>query len=181
MIRDIHDAETERLLDLYLERLALPTDRLRATTDRKTFERWLGRRVSSSLGGAYVFLPRPGDHAILINLPRIDRSKPRSLEVVVAEELVHMRDYLDGDRRRHAKHGHDRIALRVAELTGATLEEIRQALIPPRRRPARYLYACPTCRMTIRRRRRGCWSCARCAPHFDSRHQLELVGAIDDE
>ena len=56
-----------------------------------------------------------------------------------------MRDRLDGDLRRHAKHGHDRIAHRVSALTGATLEEIRASLLPPVRRPARYTYECPSC------------------------------------
>ena len=39
-----------------------------------------------------------------------------------------MRDRLDGDLRRHAKHGYDRIAHRVSALTGATLDEIRTSV-----------------------------------------------------
>jgi hypothetical protein len=172
---DIDDTETSRLLDHYVARLALPVDRLRVTTDRRLFESWLGRKVRSSIGGAYAFLPRGSEHLILINLPRIDRTQPRALEVVVAEELIHMRDRLDGDLRRHAKHGHDRIAHRVAALTGASLEEIRGALVPVRRRPARYLYVCPRCKMQVARRTRGTWSCARCAPTFDARFILRPV------
>jgi predicted SprT family Zn-dependent metalloprotease len=118
---------------------------------------------------------REGFHAILINLERIDLSLPRALEVVVAEELVHMRDHLDGDRRRHAKHGYDRIAHRVSELTGASLEEIRSALIPVKRRPYRYVYACPGCGVRVPRKRRGTWSCARCSPKFDQRYVLRIV------
>src|SRR5215211_5126829 len=131
--------ETRDLLQRYVALLELPTDRLRVTTDRRVFESWLGRRLRSSIGGAYAFGPAVGDHLILINLPRIDRSRPKSLEVVVAKELLHMRDRLDGDNRRHAKHGYDRIAHRVSALTGATLEEIRASLVPPTPRPARYL------------------------------------------
>jgi predicted SprT family Zn-dependent metalloprotease len=175
MLLDVADQDTIRLLDHYLHRLRLPTDALRVTTDRATFARWLGRRVSASLGGAYVFLPRLGEHAILINLPRIDRDRPRALEVVVAEELLHMRDHLDGDRRRHAKHGYDRIAHRVAALTGATLEEIRGALKPVAHRPPRFLYACPACHVRVARRVRGTWSCGRCSPVFDPRFRLRLV------
>ncbi len=135
----IDHQETRELLERYVTLLALPTDRLRVTTERRVFESWLGRRLRGSIGGAYTFAPASGDHLILINLPRIDQLRPRSLEVVVAEELLHMRDRLDGDLRRHAKHGHDRIAHRVSALTGATLDEIRASVLPPVRRPARYV------------------------------------------
>jgi hypothetical protein len=97
--------------------------------------------------------------------------------VVVAEELLHMRDRLDGDLRRHAKHGYDRIALRVSALTGATLEEIRASLVPPARRPARYLYACSSCGLRVPRQKQGTWSCGRCAPRFDPRFILRLQSA----
>jgi hypothetical protein len=166
--------ETRGLVQRYVARLELPTDRLRVTTERRDFERWLGRRVRSSIGGAYAFAPASGEHLILINVPRIDRSRPRSLEVVVAEELLHMRDRLDGDFHRHAKHGYDRIAHRVSALTGATLEEIRASLVPPKRRPARYLYGCPSCGVRVPRQKQGTWSCGRCAPRFDPRFILRL-------
>lgn len=173
----VDHAETQAHLEHYLVRLALPRDRLFVTTDRSTFELWLGRRLRSSIGGAYWFNVKNDSHHVLINLPRIDMSQPRSLEVVVAEELIHMRDRLDGDLRRHARHGYDRIAVRVSELTGASLDEIRAALVPVKRRPAKYLYACPGCGTEFARQRRGRWSCGRCAPHFDSRFVLQLVGA----
>lgn len=168
--------ETRRLLEQYIAALDLPTDRLRVTTERREFERWIGRRVSSAIGGAYTHSPRTGEHLILINLRRIDQSLPRSLEVVVAEELIHMRDRLDGDLRRHARHGYDRIARRVADVTGASLEEIRSATIAPVRRPARFTYRCPSCGVTIARRTRGTWSCGRCSSRFDARFVLQLVG-----
>ncbi len=166
--------ETRALLERYVARLDLPTDRLRVTTERREFERWLGRRVRGAIGGAYAFAPAAGEHLILINLPRIDHTRPRSLEAVVAEELLHMRDRLDGDLRRHAKHGYDRIAHRVSALTGATLEEIRASLVPPQRRPARYLYSCPACGVRVPRQKHGMWSCGRCAPRFDPRFILRL-------
>lgn len=169
--------ETRDLLKQYVALLELPTDHLRVTTDRRVFESCLGRRLRSSIGGAYAFRPAVGDHLILINLPRIDRSRPKSLEVVVAEELLHMRDQLDGDHRRHAKHGYDRIAHRVSALTGATLDEIRASLVPPVRRPARYVYGCPSCGVRVPRQRPGTWSCARCAPRFDPRFLLSLQPA----
>lgn len=159
----------------YVEKLALPTDSLLITTDKRDFERWLGRRVSASIGGAYVYLARLGKHAVLINLPRIALDRPKALEIVVAEELVHMRDHLDGDYRRHAKHGHDRIAYRVAALTGASLDEVRHPLRPTRQQPFRYVYACPSCDLRVKRRRKGTWSCPRCAPSFDARFVLTII------
>jgi predicted SprT family Zn-dependent metalloprotease len=175
------DLEVRSLVDLYSELLSLPLADLSVTTNRREFEHWLGRRVAASIGGAYVFLAKSNRHAILINLPRIDRAKPRSVELVVAEELIHMRDHLDGDRRRHAKHGYDRIALRVSDLTGATLEEIRSCLIPVKRRPIRYHYSCPKCGLTVARRKRGTWSCGRCSPRFQKELVLKLVRELGTE
>ncbi len=166
--------ETRELLERYVALLGLPTERLRVTTERRVFERWLGRRVRGSISGAYTFAPASGDHLILINLPRIDQSRPRSLEVIVAEELLHMRDRLDGDFRRHAKHGYDRIAHRVSALTGASLDEIRASVLPPVRRPARYVYGCPSCGVRVPRQRQGTWSCGMCAPRFDPNFLLRL-------
>ncbi|MGI8476832.1 MAG: hypothetical protein ACR2OO_10730 [Thermomicrobiales bacterium] len=170
---------TALLVDHYIERLGLDGHSLRVTTEKRRFESWLGRRVSGAIGGAFVFLPRSGGHTILINLPRIDPVNPKSLEIVVAEELLHMRDHIDGDRRRHARHGYDRIAHRVAALTGTSLEEVRNCLVPTERRPFRHVYACPSCGVEIARRRRGTWSCGRCASGFDRRLVLRLIRSIE--
>lgn len=179
MLLDTTDPELIRLVRQYLAVLGLPDERVRITTRRTTFERWLGRRVRSTIGGAYVYLPGCREHAILINLPRIDRSRPKSLAIVVAEELIHYRDARDGDRRRHGKHGYDRIARRVAAVTNSTLDEVRTALIPAARRPFRYVYECCSCRRRVLRRVRGIWSCGRCAPRFDRRFVLRLLTEID--
>lgn len=168
----------DRLVELvrgYCRRLDLPGDRLRVTTSRATYRSWIGRPIPSAYGGAYCVHPRTGAHLVLINLDRIDQVQPQAVEIVVAEELVHMRDRLDGDRRRHAHHGHDRIAHRVAALTGASLEEIRSALKPVAGRPVKHLYRCPGCGFTVGRRRKGVWSCARCSPTFDRRFQMRIV------
>ncbi|MCA9877853.1 MAG: hypothetical protein KC442_08725 [Thermomicrobiales bacterium] len=180
VVWDVHDAETDTHLQRYLSDLDLGGHTLWVTTERRTFEQWLGRKVRAAIGGAYTFDPRMDRHLILINLARIDRTRPRSVEVVVAEELVHMRDRLDGDLRRHAKHGYDRVAHRVAALTGASLEEIRSATVEPKRRPGKYLYACPGCGNRVPRRVRGTWSCARCAPRFDPRFVLQLVSVAGE-
>jgi hypothetical protein len=165
--------------ETYASRLDLSLDDLLITTKRHDFELWLGRKVSASIGGAYVYLAARKQHAILINVPRLNSLNPRAAELVIAEELVHMRDFIDGDRRRHAKHGCDRIALRVLELTGATLDEIRNCTIVPKRRPIKYHYACPACGWGVGRRRRGVWSCSRCSPEFDRRFELTLVRAFE--
>jgi len=167
------------LIDRYVDRLRLPTECLWITTDRAVYGDWLGRKVPSAYGGAYCFIRNRNLHAILIHLDRVDLNQTHGLEVVVAEELVHMRDHLDGDRRRHAKHGHDRIACRVAELTGATLEEIRSALLPVKQRPHRYIYECPGCGVRVPRRKSGTWSCRGCSPRFDRRYVLQIVEQLN--
>ena len=174
----VRDGRTRDLLHHYVERLGLVDLPLRATDDRAIFQQWLGRRVGAQIGGAFVYHPRLKTHLILINLKRIDLSKPKSLEIVVAEEVLHMRDWIDGDRRRHAKHGYDRIAFRVAELAGASIEEVRGCLLQAERRPFKYEYGCPRCGAVIRRRVKGTWSCGRCAPKFDRRCVFQLLREI---
>lgn len=170
----IADESTKALAETYVRIFGLEREKLWITTDRAQFQHKIGRRLDAGIGGAYVYARSMRTHLILINLERIDRAKPRSLELVVAEEFMHMRDWIDGDRRRHAKHGYDRIAVRVAELTGATMEEVRSCLLPRTTRPARYLYRCPGCRRTIHRKRRGTWSCGACSPTFDRRFVFVL-------
>jgi predicted SprT family Zn-dependent metalloprotease len=174
----VSDAAVRAWLIDYVARLGLEGHALWATDDRFQFQRWLGRRVDARIGGAYVFLPRQQTHLVLINTPRIDMSQPKSLEIVVAEELLHMRDWIDGDRRRHAKHGHDRIAHRVAALTESTLDEVRTCLLPATRRPFKYEYACPKCGTVILRRLQGTWSCRRCSSRFDRSCVFRLVRVI---
>ena len=169
------DAEVVALIHRYLGLLQLAGHPLRVTTSKPIFEEWIGRRVGP-IGGGYIWLPRGRTHAVFIDRSRLRPDHPRAVELVVAEELIHMRDWIDGDRRRHAKHGYDRIADKVAALTGATHDEIRDSLLPVERRPYRWLYACPGCGATIARRRKGTWSCGRCSPRFDKRFVLQLVG-----
>lgn len=179
MLVEACDDRVIELVKVYVERLQLPLEHLWLTSSRETYATWLDRRIPSAYGGAYCFLKRRNVHAVLINVPRIDLSQPSALEIVVAEELIHMRDHLDGDRRRHAHHGHDRIAFRVAEMTGASLDEVRTALIPTQRRPFKYLYRCPKCQRTVPRRKTGTWSCGACGNGFDRRYVLQLVERLD--
>jgi hypothetical protein len=158
------------------ERLSLPTVDLWITTSRPTYSRWIGRRIPASYGGAYCRLRKTGPHAVLINLVRIDLDRPFAIDIVVVEELIHMRDNLDGDHRRHAHHGHDRIADRVAAFVGVSLEDVQSALKPVPRRPFRYLYRCPACGLEVPRRRHGTWACGRCSTTFDRRFVLQVIG-----
>lgn len=167
------------LMEDYGSRFRLLEQPLLITTSRRVFGRWLGRRVPSAYGGAYVYLSHSKTHAILINLERIDHRRPKSLEVVVAEELMHMRDWLDGDRRRHAKHGHDRIAMRVAQMTGATLEEIRNALVPVQPRGYRYVYSCPSCGRSMKRKRTGNWACRPCWERTGKKYVLNVAPYVE--
>lgn len=173
------DESVLALITEYVRRLELPTTDLMLTTNRLTYGAWLNRRIPSAYGGAYCYLKRQRKHAVLINVERIDLSQPQALEIVVAEELIHMRDQLDGDTRRHAHHGHDRIAIRVAEFTGVTLEDVRSALLPTQRRPFKYVYQCPSCLRRVQRRKQGVWSCGLCGRGFDRRYVLQLVEHIN--
>src|SRR3954449_12120447 len=60
------EAEVVRHVDHYAPQLGLARGDFLLTTDRREFEQWLGRRVSASIGGAYIFLTAPNQHAILI-------------------------------------------------------------------------------------------------------------------
>lgn len=174
-----HNPEVEAWLRHFGGMLHVDQEPVWVTTAKSTFEQLLGRKVGSSLGGAYVFLLPRKRHLILINVPRLNPEEPRAVELVVAEELIHLRDWIDGDRRRHAKHGYDRIAYRVAELAGATLDEVRNCLRPATRRGYRWVYACPGCGVKVHRKRRGTWSCGRCSPTFDRRFVLKIVAEIE--
>lgn len=178
MFVDTNDVRIHALLEIYIDRLQLPAQDLWVTTDRQTYNTWVGRKVGGSIGGAYVYHPGRRKHLILINLRRIDLDRPKSLEIVVAEELLHMRHRLDGDRRRHARHGYDRIAAQVSELTGASMEEVRSCVKPTKRRTPKYIYACPNCKAEVPRSRTGVWSCGRCSPRFDRRYQLRVVRTL---
>jgi len=179
MLLDLDDDRILDHLETYIAKLRLPTDHLWVTSRRTTYNEWVGRKVGGSIGGAYVYHPGRGKHLILINLRRIDLSRPKSLEIVVCEELLHMRHRMDGDRRRHARHGYDRIAVQVSELTGASMDDVRSCVKPVARRAPKYVYACPRCQSEVPRSRTGVWSCGRCSPKFDRRFQLQLVRTLD--
>lgn len=180
-LESVTDAETRELAARCIEHFRLGGEPLWVTTDRGAFQDRLGRPVRKGIGGAYIYHPVQKTHLVLINLESIDRRLPKSVEIVVAEEFMHMRDWLDGDRRRHSKHGYDRIAHRVADLTGASLEEVRCCILPSQRRQYRHIYQCPGCLRQVPRRRHGTWSCASCWPVFDRRFVLRPVAELRHE
>ena len=163
------DAEVVRVVQAYAARLGVRGVNGLVTTDRAWFGSLLGRKIPAAYGGAYAFDRRRQQHLVLINLQRIDRRRPKAVEIVVAEELLHLRDHMDGDFRRHAKHGYDRIAYRVAQLVGVPLEGVRSCLLPPTIRPYRYVFRCPDCRWEVLRKKRGRWACPRC---WQRRHDV---------
>jgi predicted SprT family Zn-dependent metalloprotease len=154
------------LVNTYLQKLELPSGSLSITTSRDVFSGWIGRRAPSRIGGAYSMHPKTRAHRVFVHLERLDLTVPHALEVVVAEELIHMRDHIRGDFRRHSHHGHDRIAIEVERVTGFSPEQQRAIFQDRPVRLFRYLYECPKCRVIIPRRRRGKWSCSRCSPTF---------------
>ncbi len=112
---------------------------------------------------------------------------PKSIEVTVAHELIHLSDRVKGTPRRHRHHGHDSIAADEAAVTGYELEELRHLLHEETlkrertrrsRRPIRYLYQCPNCGKEYPRARRysQAVSCSTCDSHYNSQFRLQLRG-----
>ncbi len=168
----------------YWQKLQLPTQemsRLAITQNRQEFMRWTGKRLNIMVLGCYCYLPAPpaprtrsykirplqsrsglvGDtaselhahghrHLIFIE----PDMQPKSIEVTVAHELIHLADRVNGTPRRHRHHGYDSIAADEAEVTGYEVDELRRLLheesarrehLRRERRPIRYYYECPNC------------------------------------
>jgi len=111
--------------------------------------------------------------------------QPKSIEVTIAHELIHLADRVNGTPRRHRHHGHDSIAVDEAAITGYDLEELRQLLLEEsdrreriRReiRPIRYLYECPHCGKEYPRTRRysQAVSCSSCDKKYNPQFSLRL-------
>jgi ribosomal protein L37AE/L43A len=169
-----------RVVDLvieYVARLELPHEHLSITTSRTVFSDWIGRTMPFRIGGAYAMHPVTRQHLILVHLERLNLDKPWAIEVVVAEELIHMRDHLRGDYRRHSHHGHDRIAVEVARITGFTPEQQRDIFGERTVLPYRHFYQCPKCHTIIIRKRRGRWGCRACQGRYRKQFLFVEVAA----
>jgi hypothetical protein len=190
---------------LYWRKLQLPLPELALlalTQDRREFRRWTGKRLNTLALGCYCFLPasahglrvqasavlRPHRHLIFVE----PAMQPRSIEVTVAHELIHLSDRVQGNPRRHRHHGYDAIAADEAAVTGYTLEELRQLLQMEslqreqacrKRRPVRYLYVCPVCHKQYPRTRRYSHpvSCSRCDKKYNPGYCLQLVYEIPSQ
>jgi hypothetical protein len=115
--------------------------------------------------------------------------QPASAEVTVAHELIHLRDRVQGQPRRHRCHGNDAIALDEALITGRDPELLRVQLREEtdRReaalraaRPYRYLYRCPNCQKEYYRVRKylRATSCGACDSRFNPNFELRLEAVL---
>lgn len=194
-------------LDFYWHKLQLPAQELShlaITQDRREFGRWTGKRLNGMALGCYCYLPAPSSsrRSLLALLPAPAELKmagpahrhlifieadmqPRSIEVTVAHELIHLADRVHGTPRRHRHHGYDSIAADEAAVTGYSLEDLRHLLNEESqrresqrraRRPIRYHYECPGCGKEYPRTRRysQAVSCSKCDKGYNPHFRLRL-------
>lgn len=204
-----------RWLKHYWQKLQLPSHELNLlaiTQDRQEYMRWTGKRLNLMVLGCYCYLPaqqsrasrrrsskfapsstlpgfgespqlhQPGHRHLIFIEPEM---QPKSIEVTVAHELIHLADRVNGTPRRHRHHGYDSIAADEATITGYDLEELRHLLHEEslvrehkrrERRPIRYLYECPNCGKLYPRARRYSQSvsCSSCDKSYNPLYQLSL-------
>jgi predicted SprT family Zn-dependent metalloprotease len=196
-------ATIQQWLTHYWQKLNLPAAELRLlaiTQDRAEYMRWTAKRLNTMTLGCYCYLPPAS-----LSLARLRRDpdlvalmlhrhlifiepdmQPKSIEVTIAHELIHLADRFNGTPRRHHHHGYDSIAADEAAITGYGLEELRALLHEEssrreqaRRalRPIRYLYQCPSCGKTYPRTRRysQAVSCSSCDKSYNPRFKLLLM------
>lgn len=187
----------------YWHKLQLPPHELphlAITQDRSEYRLWTGKRLNVMAIGCYCYysgmvpmlksrIPRlPGDdgsrlHRHLIFIEPV--MQPRSIEVTVAHELIHLADRVNGTPRRHRHHGYDSIADDEAAITGYAPEELRTLLREEsmrrnqarrERNPIRYLYECPHCGSQYPRVRRytHAVSCSNCDKSYNPQFKLLL-------
>lgn len=194
-------------LDFYWRRLQLPLQELShlaITQDRREFGTWAGKRLNSMALGCYCYLPMSAvaRRTLLTHFPAANEIKattathrhlifiepdmqPRSIEVTVAHELIHLADRVNGTPRRHRHHGYDSIAADEAAITGYSLEDLRLLLSEEgqrresqrrARRPIRYYYVCPICGKEYPRTRRysQAVSCSHCDKSYNPSFRLRL-------
>ena len=199
----------------YWQKLQLPDQelsQLAITQDRREFMRWTGKRLNIMVLGCYCFLPAPaisrkrsqkkkGTQArtdsdttcsLHLNTPGHRHlifvepdMHPKSIEVTIAHELIHLADRVNGTPRRHRHHGYDSIAIDEAVVTGYQIDELRQLLheesakrerLRRERRPIRYFYECPHCGKEYPRARlySQSVSCSSCDKSYNPMFRLRL-------
>ena len=188
-----------RWLTHYWQKLQLPVQELcllAITQDRQEYGLWTGKRLNTMALGCYCYIPAlplrqrkasgyeehtKHRHIIFIE----PDMQPKSIEVTIAHELIHLADRVNGTPRRHHHHGYDAIAADEAAITGYGLEELRLLLHEEsvyreqkrrERRPIRYLYECPSCGKTYPRTRRYSQSvsCGSCDKSYNPQYKLLL-------
>jgi predicted SprT family Zn-dependent metalloprotease len=199
----------------YWQKLQLPTQelsRLAITQDRREFMRWTGKRLNIMVLGCYCYLPAPvvsrtrsskkkaaqarsgSDTTSALHLDTLEHRhlifvepdmQPKSIEVTIAHELIHLADRVHGTPRRHRHHGYDSIAVDEAAVTGYPVDELRQLLheesskrerLRRERRPIRYFYECPQCGKEYPRARlySQAVSCSSCDKSYNPLFRLRL-------
>ena len=199
----------------YWQKLQLPTQelsRLAITQDRREYMHWTGKRLNIMVLGCYCYLPAPTisrkrsqkhksaqvrSSSDAANALHVDASghrhlifiepdmQPKSIEVTVAHELIHLTDRVNGTPRRHRHHGYDSIAVDEAAVTSYPVDELRQLLheestrrerLRRERRPFRYIYECPHCGKEYPRARRYSQSvsCSSCDKNYNPIFRLML-------
>lgn len=195
-------ATIQRWLTHYWQKLHLPDcelSLLAITQDRKEYMRWTGKRLNSMALGCYCYVPAPSlpgrshkSSSLLAQRPMhrhlifIEPSmQPKSVEVTIAHELIHLADRVNGKPRRHRHHGYDSIADDEAAITGYPAEELRALLheestrreqVRRERRPIRYVYECPGCGKEYPRTRKYSQSvsCSSCDKNYNPQYRLLL-------
>ncbi|MBV9227917.1 MAG: hypothetical protein JOZ18_01295 [Chloroflexi bacterium] len=198
-------ATLQHWLTHYWQKLHLPAQELSLlaiTQDRQEFMNWTGKRLNLMTLGCYCYVPAPSAplarqrkasgsteqtahrHLIFIE----PDMQPKSIEVTIAHELIHLADRVNGNPRRHRHHGYDSIAADEAAITGYGLEELRALLheesarrdqMRRERRPIRYLYECPNCGKKYPRTRKYSQSvsCSSCDKSYNPRFKLRMLQA----
>ena len=190
----------------YWEKLQIPASELRLlaiTQDRQEFKQWTGKRLNSMALGCYCYIKplsvacqskvSSGEQVAHRHIIFIEPGmQPRSIEVTIAHELIHLADRIKGTPRRHRHHGYDSIAADEAAITGYTLEDLRtllhaESVVRERerreRRPIRYVYECTNCGKKYPRTRRysQAVSCSSCDKGYNPSFKLSLSELGDSD
>jgi predicted SprT family Zn-dependent metalloprotease len=192
----------QRWLTHYWQKLHVPDcelSLLAITQDRKEYMCWTGKRLNTMALGCYCYIPAPSlpgrsrrASSLFVELPMHRHlifvesdMQPKSIEVTIAHELIHLADRVSGRPRRHRHHGYDSIAADEAAITGYPLEDLRALLheesarreqLRRERRPIRYVYECPSCGKKYPRTRRysQAVSCSSCDKNYNPQYRLLL-------
>ena len=183
-----HQVTIESWLTHYWQKLKLPDNELKLlaiTQDRKEFMQWSAKQLNPKALGCYCYLrtTESSQHRHLIFIePNL---QPKSTEVTVAHELIHLLDRIKGTPRKHHHHGYDAIAIDEAIVTGYSLEDLRVLVheestkleqLRRVRRPFRYIYICLNCQQKYPRTKKysRVVSCSKCDKYYNPRFQLVL-------